>query len=316
MIRVEMHGRLGNQFFQYAAARCLQEKNKQNIILSFRQVTGANTEGTSGWENSLKYFNVEAVDIYDGNNSLLFEGMPVVSKIIGLVYAIMYKPFMNNFYYWYKFQRLWCPLLDKFGLRWIANGYYSFTYDNKKEILLNGSFESSSYFNEIREILLDEFTPIEPPLDKNKELYKTINNSNSVCLSIRHFQLEGKQAERYNVCTKKYYYSAIKKIKELVDDPTFIIFSDDIDWVKKEFDFGNSQYCFETDDNPIWEKIRLMYSCKHFIISNSTFSWWAQYLGRETGKIVIGPTKWFNDRFESPLIEKSWIKINSEGNIV
>ena len=87
MIYVEMHGRLGNQMFQYAAARALQEKNNQPIMLSFRKVIGANTEGTAGWENSLKYFNVKPCEYYMGKKSLVTE-YPVEYRLLCYAYAL------------------------------------------------------------------------------------------------------------------------------------------------------------------------------------------------------------------------------------
>lgn len=55
-----------------------------------------------------------------------------------------------------------------------------------------------------------------------------------------------------------------------------------------------------------------MYLCKHYIISNSTFSWWAQYLSRNENKVVIAPSKWFNEGYgiEPDLYDKEWILIN------
>jgi len=311
-----MHGRLGNQMFQYAAARSLQKKTGQNILVSFRQVNNANTEGSNGWENSLKYFNVIPLEEYKGTKSLLYSGMPFISVLVGQVYAVSYRRLMGNFKRWYDYQYRFGKFLDKLGLRWIANGYYNYSNIKKKEYFLNGSFEAEEYFSDIRAELLNEFTPLNPYCEHNRDLYEIIENKNSVCLSIRHFKLAGEQEQLYNVCSLEYYNVAIEEIKKKIENPYFIIFSDDIDWVKEKFDFQEMNFAFETDNNPIWEKIRLMYSCKHFIISNSTFSWWAQYLSRNDNKVVVSPCKWFNNDFESPLINKKWIRISFNGRVV
>lgn len=59
-------------------------------------------------------------------------------------------------------------------------------------------------------------------------------------------------------------------------DCTFFGFSDDIDWVKNNMEFPGEVY-YESGVDPVWEKLRLMSACKHFVLSNSSFSWWAQY---------------------------------------
>ena len=59
MIKVELHGRLGNQLFQYAAARLIREKTGQEILISLRTIENEkDKEGGKGWEDSLRYFNV------------------------------------------------------------------------------------------------------------------------------------------------------------------------------------------------------------------------------------------------------------------
>lgn len=315
MIYVEMHGRLGNQMFQYAAARKLQLETDQRLLLNFKKVNGANTEGTTGWEDSLKDFKVSKYETATDCNDL-FCKLSVVKRILCIIYAISYRPFMKNVNAWNRYQKKWCPVLDKLGIRWLANGYFEFKNNSSKDILMNGSFEAPQYFEKIRNHLIDEFKPKRIPLNQNFELYDIIESTNSICVSVRHFQLEGYQKNLYDVCTKQYYDSAIKYMKGKLDNPHFIFFSDDIEWVKSVFDMSDLSYSFETPNNPVWEKFRLMSSCKHFIIPNSTFAWWTQYLGEYSEKIVIGPSKWFNNAYESPLIQDNWIKISSDGGVV
>ena len=77
-------------------------------------------------------------------------------------------------------------------------------------------------------------------------------------------------------------------------------------------DFGASAI-YEDGTDPLYEKIRLMSSCKHFIISNSTFSWWGAWLNSNPSKIVIGPKYWFNPECKlasvNHIIPKKWIKM-------
>lgn len=85
------------------------------------------------------------------------------------------------------------------------------------------------------------------------------------------------------------------------------LFSDEIEWVKQNYDFGINCY-YESGNDSVDEKLRLMSSCKHFILSNSTFSWWAQYLATSDNKIVISPDHWFNmPGYKHQLIDDSWI---------
>ena len=69
---------------------------------------------------------------------------------------------------------------------------------------------------------------------------------------------------------------------------------------------------YEDGTDTVQEKLRMMYSCKHFVISNSTFSWWAQYLSRNPNKIVVSPNRWYNSRFQTALIGKDWILLDPD----
>ena len=210
-----------------------------------------------------------------------------------------------------KVQRTLAPIASRFGVCYMAKGYYDFDLKKNanKDIYMVGFFECEKYFNNVREQLLEDFTPKMPKLEKNKELYEKIENTESVCITIRRGDFLASQfIKEHFVCTEEYFYKAIELIKTKVNNPRFFVFSDDVKWCKENMKFPENTE-FETGDDPTWEKLRLMYSCKHFIISNSTFSWWAQYLSRNNNKIVIAPSKWKNEGINDHLYNDSWLKI-------
>lgn len=312
MIYVEMYGRLGNQMFRYAFARNLQEKYKnEKLSLNFNQMNNENSL-ENGWEDSLQHFNVEPYELYDKKGKVIFNETNVTQKILCAMYYKGLRKFnIEQKIEQYRFSIKYMPLLNKNGIFWLREGYFDFKPYKCINKFVSGCFEDPRYFNDIREKLLKEFTPKEPPLSKNLPLYKLIKESNSVCVTIRRgdFINIDENKKLHYVCTEEYFYNGMNKISKKIENPKFFIFSDDIEWVKNNMKFKFEVY-YEDGNDPIWEKLRLMYSCKHFVISNSTFSWWAQYLGRFKDKIVVSPSRWFNNEFDSQLIDKNWMLID------
>ena len=176
---------------------------------------------------------------------------------------------------------------------------------------VSGCFEDPIYFDDIRDILLSEFAPKRPLLEKNKRMMQDIQKTDSVCLSVRRGDFESNTDVKklQSVCDRKYFEAAIEVIKKNIENPVFFMFSDDIEWVKNNIHTECVTY-YEDGTDPVWEKLRLMSACKHFIVSNSTFSWWTQYLSENENKVVVSPSRWFNNDYVSPLIGKDWIKIS------
>ena len=309
MIRVEIYERLGNQLFKYAYARKLLEDRgcKDELILGFRGMKGK--DHAAGWSDSLKYFNVYP---YKSTNKRHFEvfGSRLQRFIVFLFYvdrkietSILGRQML-------KVEAKWYSLFDKLGIHICNNNEQEFNPYSQRDLIVVGRYENSKYFNSIRNILLKEFTPKEGLIEHNILLYNKIQAVNSVCVSIRRgdFISNPKFEKVFNICDKAYFDRAMKVIREKVENPVFIFFSDDIDWVRQNIKIDGESY-YERGDDPVWEKLRLMYSCKHFIISNSTFSWWAQYLSRNDNKIVVSPTRWYKTNIPSFLIEDYFIKV-------
>ena len=130
----------------------------------------------------------------------------------------------------------------------------------------------------------------------------------SVCVHIR----KGADyvANRLAVCSIEYYKKAIGVIEDRIQGckVRYFVFSNDIEWCKKELNnFRDFVYVDANDGAHPVEELRLMMSCNHFILSNSTMSWWAQYLCEAEGKIVIAPKKWNNFEYADGIYEEGWI---------
>lgn len=316
MIYVEMYGRLGNQLFRYATARSLQLNFYPNekITINFNNLVNKSQSQDGTFRNELLNFNVCEFDIYNKNGKVIKNETSVIQKLLFIVSKMYVGKFsQNTMANVQNKQSNVAKLLNRNGIYWSYSGYQKPEVAETLNKFVSGSFESPKYFDNIKNILRKEFTPIHPVKIENEEFYNKICNSNSVCISIRRgdFVNDEKLAKLHKVTSKKYFEAAIKIMSEKIHEPNFFIFSDDVEWAKKNLNFFDNVVYSETGRDPVWEKLRLMYSCKHFIISNSTFSWWAQYLSTNEDKIVISPDRWFNSELESELLTDNFIRISS-----
>ncbi len=280
-IQIEMGGRCGNQLFQYAFARALQQSFYPDYVIksAFKNVYKSGKK-EEGWENSLKYFNVAYSE--ETSRCRLTLSQRISCGVFYCLKRITSKDLEV------KAQ----SYLNKRGIYSTRKSCYVPAVQSKKaNIYCRGRFEAHEYFDGIRDMLLEEFTPVAPVLEHNKQLLSDILSSESVCVTIRRGDFLNKGNEQFNVCDEKYYREAMRLIARDIPNARFYIFTDDVQNVKNHFNFPY-EVVFESGNDPVWEKLRLMYSCKHFVIGNSTFSWWAQYLSRNPNKIVYAPKQW------------------------
>jgi hypothetical protein len=141
-----------------------------------------------------------------------------------------------------------------------------------------------------------------------------MKKSEAVVIHVRRGDyLSEKNRGIYELCDMKYYDSAIDKVKKNVKNPLFFVFSDDIGWCRKSFDKSEKIVFVDDSLNTDIDDFTLMLQGKHFIIANSTFSWWAAWLNTVPNKIVISPEKWFIDAKMNQLVNNiipiEWKKI-------
>jgi len=150
------------------------------------------------------------------------------------------------------------------------------------------------------------------PDKENKKMLKRINNSNSVCLHVRRDDyVSNPLLQKYHGnLTPEYYNKAINSICDRVNDPEFFIFSDEPEWCKRNI-ITNRPHTYVDINGPdkAPEDLRLMSACNHFIIANSSFSWWAAWFAEKAGTIIIAPKRWYRKKDEGDIVPKRWLRI-------
>lgn len=158
-----------------------------------------------------------------------------------------------------------------------------------------GFWQSEKYFEEVKNEVRRAFQFDSAMLNaKSSALIEQIENCdvNYVSVHIRRgdYLLDSER----QVCTLDYYSRAMEYMKEQVEKPSFVIFSDDIKWCKEQFGEANErmQYVDWNYGADSWQDMCLMSKCSHHIIANSSFSWWGAWLNDKQDKIVICPKRW------------------------
>lgn len=310
MIYLNMHGQLGNQMFQYAFARYIQEMTGEQISISYYCVE------KMGWKGSLEFFALENITV-DSTSNYLKSKTTFSQKIIGGSVYCLLLPFKSKEYIAIrcKIQLGLQRMLNNCGLYWLDRGYREPYASKVKNIIINGQYEDYRYFAEIREKLKEEFQiseKVKLRASTTELISQILSTDNSVCIAVRRGDFLTEENKKYfYLCTEDYYKKAIAKMKEILPNAKFFVFSNDIEWAKDNLGLSEDAV-YEDSQNSVIETFALMKSCKHFIISNSTFHWWAQYLSDVAGKdkVVIGPTRWSNQKVQNGLIQDEWIKID------
>lgn len=100
----------------------------------------------------------------------------------------------------------------------------------------------------------------------------------------------------HGACGPDYYQRAIDTLSASTVNPHFFVFSDDPAWAQTNLHFdGPIAHITHNGPDKDYEDFRLMSLCKHHVIANSSFGWWAAWLNISPDKMVIAPRRWFRD---------------------
>jgi hypothetical protein len=275
---VNINGGLGNQMFQYAFLLSLKQQCPDKLQIPYYRFFLRFSE----IEKHEKYTLEAAFDLEKTNVFVVFLARLIKRFCTKVQFdELVYEPLLHN---------VNCSRTE----------YYL------------GFWQSEKYFASVAEQVRSAFTFRQPEKVECISVLQEIRKANSVSIHVRRGDFLQKPAY-IDLCEAGYYGSAIAYMDKHVRDAKFFVFSDDIQWCRDTF---KGEQFFLVDCNTgedVHLDMFLMSECKHNIIANSTFSWWAAWLNGNQQKMVLTPDQWFSEgcveHDMNDILPEQWLRI-------
>lgn len=280
---------LGNQLFQYAAARTVAARIGAPLFLDAAHYQYIQTR-----DLELRRFRVRARFLPDALAKLLTPE-PGQNRVKTLL-----KTWASS-----AFRTLNDPE-QGYDARVERLGWFS---------RLNGLWQSERYFAGLRPRLLAELEPREPLPEEAAAFVQRAAEGPSVALHVRRGDLvsDPHYAETVGALGSTYYEAALTRLRARQPDARVYVFSDDPAWCARNLPgvLPLEVVSGRWTHSPV-EDFAAMKACRHFVIANSTFSWWTAWLGRHPEKQVIAPARFFRAprAWEIDLLPPEWEKVD------
>lgn len=276
MVIANIIGGLGNQMFQFAAARALALRTGAPLKLD---VSGFTTYGLHQGFELARVFNIET-DLAESED---------VRKILGWQSPLCIRSLLSRRQFG-VFRSSQLVIEPSFN-------YWNGINELPGTCYLQGYWQSEKYFYDAAAQIREDFT-FRPPLNKkNLKCAALISKVNAVSLHVRRgdYASDVRTAATHGLCSLDYYLAALRLVAERVPNARLFVFSDDISWVRQNLSLDLPAYFVDHNQGvSSFNDMRLMTMCSHHIIANSSFSWWGAWLNPNIDKIVIAPSHWFN----------------------
>lgn len=269
--RVYLRGGLGNQLFQYAFGRRLALESKAQLVLDADTLFKIDHRYQRQFE--LSDFSLSDTVRVD------FHSPPLLSVRRKLLMKLQAKRPLDR--QRFVIEREERPVrFQQSYLDWRPRG----------NVDIFGYWQCPRYFESIESQLREELSFVDPPFVGYKEEREAIQKSISVGVHIR-------RDDYWSKLDMAYYQQAMDRIRQREPHARFFVFADAPEWWRENARSDASVTLVQHSEARGIDDFRLLSECQHFIIANSSFSWWAAWLGSATDKQVIapGPEIWFNN---------------------
>jgi hypothetical protein len=294
MIQVILRGGMGNQMFEYAHGLALAKKHHTDLVVD---ITYLNDRFPRTRKFVYRHYELDAFTTSPRFTALsnVSRAVPVPGVWTGLDFCMV-------------------GIRNLLGARKYIREKKNWSFDPSvtgagSDVCLWGFWQSERYFADAKEEVARAFTFSDALPPAAETLAEGIRrHTASVSLSVRRGDyVNAANAKIFGGTDLNYYHDAIAYIVSRVPEPHFYVFSDDIAWCRENVtpSFLVTYVPADIDGRSVMQLSSL---CKHHIIANSTFSWWAAWLNKNPNKIVVAPKRWSADsREENDIVPKEWV---------
>lgn len=285
---VRVAGGLGNQLFIYSFGEFLSEKFNRRVKYDFTPLE-SQEEPVHGQINYLEEFKLsyEIASKQEITESKRLNFIKEKYREFQIFNRNIYVFAAKNLMFSRKYLQKAHSFLNKPLEEPVKYSVFKFKLDANESYYFHGNWETYYYSHEIFEQLTQELIDLRILSANSIDNLQEIISKNNISTSI-HFR-KGDTGSKPH--TKfKWYRKAIKQVLNEFPTSDFIVFSNDIPWVKQNFSLPDSSICINhTDSHTAVDDLLLMSQCQNNIICDSTFSYWGALLNLNREKLVIGP---------------------------
>lgn len=294
-VTVTLCGGLGNQLFQYATARAVAIRCNVPLVLDlswFDEVLS--TPNVTPRKYALAPFSLPAHQAHARPANRTRSGR--LSSFLG-------------------------SLGRRLGIKANDNRFVEESYRFDERVLhlqaparLTGYWQSPRYFCDVATQIRQDIGTYRELTDACVDLLEKIRATDAICIHVRRGDyVTNKEASSFHgLCSLDYYRNGVNQVARGLKSPHGFVFTDDPAWVRESLSLSIDFTVVDVNsvDEPhldLW----LMSACNHFVIANSSLSWWGAWLSTSTGKQVIAPARWFSNPTvdTSDLIPGDWMRI-------
>lgn len=310
---IRMSGGLGNQMFQYALYLKLRSMGKEVKFDDINEYRGEKARPIV-----LAIFGIDYPRAsWDEITAFTDQSMEFKKRI--------HRYILGRKAVWYEEQGTYDPQVLLFD-----------------SMYLKGAFQSEKYFEDIRDEVRStyQFPELEEMhlpgqlYDTTKGCLDKIEACEAVALHMYRGDSRNNEELYDGICTEQYYDGAVRYMQDRYPEAVFFIFSNEPKWVKgwvialmkSQIEDGMSREEIRNLENRFvlveanseytgYLDMFLMSKCKHNIISNSSFSWWAAWINDNPNKLVCAPSRWKNGEQSDEIYTTGMTLINEKGRV-